>query len=208
MSGYIYLPIPTQEMHDFCNFWILGQNDKGKTPYRILENKHSGVVKKAFRYFDGVLSNVTPFDKVYILVHGHGSGSPCLGAPLGATKVMVRGFEEWTGGTLKKYTPIELAQLLKKESLPLNFVDLRVFACGSGVIPNRDGITASFAERLANELRKIGYMNIKVTGYLGTLQATYSIRMLDSETFTNTRHKGVYSSHGYLKPASLGKVIF
>ncbi|MBW5812513.1 MULTISPECIES: hypothetical protein [Yersinia] len=207
MSGYIYLPIPTQEMHDFCDFWTLGQKEKGKTPYRILENKHSGVVKKAFRYFDGVLSNVNPFDKVYILIHGDAFGSSYIGASLGAKKVMVRGSEEWTGGTLKKYSPIELAQLLKKESLPLNFVDLRLYACGSGLIPKKEGITASFAQRLANELRNIGYINIKVTGYLGTLQSVYSIRQLSPDTVTDTMHKGVYLDYS-LKPASLGKIIF
>lgn len=207
MSGYIYLPIPTQEMHDFCDFWTLGQKEKGKTPYKILENKHSGVVKKAFRYFDGVLRNVNPSDKVYILAHGGEFGSCYIGAPLGAKKVMQSGIERWTGGTLKRYSPIELAQLLKKESLPLNFVDLRVFACSSALVPNKNGITASFAQRLANELRNIGYRNIKVTGYLGTLQANYSIRQLSVDTFTDTCHKSVYLEYS-LMPASLGKVIF
>lgn len=207
MSGYIYLPISTQEMHDFCDFWTIGQKEKGKTPYKILENKHSGVVKKVFRNFDGVLKNVNSLDKVYILAHGAALGSSYVGAPLGAKKVIVRGYEGWTGGTLKKYSPIELAQLLKKENLPLNFVDLRVFACGSALIPNKDGITASFAQRLANELRNIGYRNIKVTGYLGTLQADYCIRNLSGGAFTDTCHKSVYLECS-LMPASLGKVIF
>jgi hypothetical protein len=209
MAGYIYLPVPTTEMMEFCSDWANGQKAKGKTSYPILFNQHSGLLKSARRHFGGgVLHRLTPQDKLYILSHGAATGSSFIGADRGNRKIVVRGITQWTGGTLKKYSPLELALLLIREKLPCNFVDLRVFACGSGIVPNKEGVEASFAQLLAEEMRKLGFKNIQVTGYLGSVRSSYSIRQLmPALDYTPDRHKGVDIDNHTIR-ASMAKVVF
>lgn len=211
MAGYIYLPVPTHEMIDFATDWQDGQRAKGKVPYQILKNFESGWRKGAVRALGkGVLRNVAAADKLYILAHGNSLGSAAIGAKRGATRSGLA----WTGGTSKKYTPDELADVLQAEGLPTNFVDLRVFACGSATTPATGAATASFAQRLKNAMVALGYNAIIVTGYEGALKTSYSQRK-DASTpsgWTPDDRKGsiVKDAHGGLEvvPASTKKVTF
>jgi hypothetical protein len=109
---------------------------------------------------------------------------------------------------MKKYSPAELAVLLEAEGLTKNFMDLRIYACGSGVEINS---TASFAQHLSREMRARGYRSIRVTGYLGLVKSSYSYRAIPPYGLdqTDTKHKGVYSPEiAEHFPASTRKVTF
>src|SRR5262245_23861660 len=116
MAGYIYLPVPTQEMLDFAHDWQQGQIEKGKTPYKILHNYEAGRLKGFLRNIGrGVLRNVVATDKLYVLAHGAANGSRRIGAERGGAKVLEAGVEKWEGGVMKSYTPAELAAVIQKE---------------------------------------------------------------------------------------------
>ncbi|EEJ9029295.1 hypothetical protein TL99_004537 [Salmonella enterica subsp. enterica] len=208
MSGYIYIPVPTPEMITCAKEWVSGQRDKGKTPYKILLNPRTGVVKDIYRKFSGVLSEIHAQNKLYIIIHGAERGSSYVGASRGAVCTLQNGINEWSGGTLKKYIPEEFARHLFKERLTLDFKDLRLFACGSGLIPNKKDIDACFAARLATSMRMLGYSNIQVTGYLGSVTTFYGTRQLRNGNYTESSHKGVTTSDGFVIPASMAKVTF
>lgn len=209
MAGYIYLPVPTAEMLDFCNEWLKGQKLKGKSPYVVLYNQYNSFIKGVMRQIGfGVLSDLKSNDILYILSHGGAKGSSFIGAKKGNVKTNCRGVTHWEGGILKKYSPQELASLLKKEKLPMNFVDLRVYCCGSALVPDKSGVDKSYAQRLAIEMRKIGYANVKITGYLGSVRSSYAIRQIPFlSEYTTSIHKGV-EIDGKILPASTKKVIY
>lgn len=209
MAGYIFIPVATPEMLEFAHNWQQGQQEKGKTPYQILHSAESGWQKGARQKLGlGALKCVTAADKVYILAHGAALGSSAIGACRGGEKVAAFGSDQWQGGTLKSYTAAALARLLEKEGLAKHNMDVRVFACGSGNTPAT--ATRSFAEELALELRALGYPNgLRVTGYLGSVRSSYSIRQIPHQmgSYTPGHHKGVEIG-GEIFPASTHKVVF
>ncbi|MGR6838868.1 hypothetical protein ACU5DF_07020 [Aliivibrio wodanis] len=210
MTSYIYIPVATPEMCAFAEDWQQGQIAKGKQPYQILSNCESGILKGIKRKAKlGVLRDVSVSDKVYILAHGHGLGSSAIGARRGAKKELKLGIENWQGGDLKKYTPLDLAEVLKDEGLRTGFQDLRVFACGSANVPPKEGCTSSFAQGLAEALRECGYNSIKVTGYQGMVKTSYAHRTIApmSSQFSADKHKGVVIGNQIL-PASTKRVVF
>jgi len=146
-------------------------------------------------------------DKVYILSHGSALGSQFVGARRGAKKVYEQGLPKWKGGTMQKYSPDELADLLEGEGLPTDFKDLRVFSCGSGLV--LQGTVVAFAQGLAQALRGLQYNNIKVTGCLGAVKASYASRQVPDSMgkYTDEKHKGVIID-GEIFPASTQKVVF
>lgn len=208
MAGYIYIPIPTLEMLEFAQDWQDGQRLKNKEPYQILKNAYdSGWRKGAMRNLGfGALKNVTAVDKVYILAHAAALNCKIV-ANRGATK---QGLNNWVGGTPKSYSPQALATVLRNEKLPLTFSDLRVFACGSGIVPADS--TVSFAQGLAQALRFLGYAHISVTGYLGNVKTSYAPRKEQNAAgqLTQTFHKGVEITNigTEIFPASSRKVTF
>jgi hypothetical protein len=206
MAGYIYIPAPTPEMREFAKDWQDGQRRKGKTPYVILQNYDSGWRKGFLRAIGrGVLRNVQAADKLYILAHGAALGSRFIGAERGAVKQGTN----WVGGTLKKYSPDRLAQVMKDEGLKTGFQDLRVFACGSALIKANSAMTISFAGGLKNALVALGYANIRVTGYQGSVRSSYSVRQVPGQMgqYTAGEHKGVEIG-GQIYPADTHKVVF
>ncbi|HET9646440.1 MAG TPA: hypothetical protein VFP68_24475 [Burkholderiaceae bacterium] len=195
-------------MLEFAETWREGQRAKGKTPYELLYNENSGWLKGTRLGLGlGVLKKVTAADKVYIVCHGNPNGSRNIGANRGATRQSSAGIDQWEGGTLKQYDAAGLANLLNREGLPLQFIDLRVFACGSGVVP--DGSAESFAQGLAQAMRALGYRSIRVTGYLGAVRSSYAIRQVPNQLgeYTDDRHKGV-EINGEILPAHTHKVVF
>lgn len=206
MAGYIYLPIPTQEMLNFAADWRQGQTDKGKTPCTVLHNYESGWRKGFMRKVGlGVLRNIAASDKLYVLAHGSSRGSRKIGARRGAQKGLDRGVERWTGGTMKAYTPDELAEVIQKEGLLTSFVDLRVFACGSGLVP--EGETRAFSEQLCESLVALGYNLIQVTGYAGAVRTSYVTRQTSDGGYTKGTHRGV-EIDGHIYKSSEFKVVF
>lgn len=208
MPGYIYLPVPTQEMLDFARDWTEGQRAKGKTPYTVVHNRYvSGLMKGLMRHTGhGVLRNIAATDKLYILAHGAATGSKRIGGWRGMH--FDAGTNDWEGGTLKGYTADQMARALEGEGLIKSFVDLRVFACGSGLVPPpKSGETQSFAERLRTALRGRGYNHVAVTGYLGSVKPAYDLRSVGIDQFTTEQHKGIEVG-GRVFVASSQKVTF
>jgi hypothetical protein len=206
MAKYIFLPVPTQEMLKFAENWREGQIANGKTPNPILHNYESGWRKGFMRGVGlGVLRNVVATDTVYVLAHGAAKGSRKIGASRGGEKNLVRGVEEWTGGELKGYTPEALASVIQKEGLLSSFVDLRVFACGSGLIP--DGESRAYAEGLCEALAALGYALIQVTGYAGSVRSSYANRRDGATGITKGEHRGV-EIDGAIYKSSEFKVVF
>ena len=207
MAGYIYLPIPTQEMLKFAANWREGQTNKGKTPYAVLHNYESGWGKGLRRRVGlGVLRNVIASDRLYVLAHGSAKGSKKIGARRGATAEVTAGMERWKGGVMKAYTPDELAEVIQKEGLLTSFVDLRVFACGSGLVPA--GETRAFSEKLCESLVAQGYNLIQVTGYAGAVRSSYSTRQIPGSIgYTKSEHRGV-EIDGHIYKSSDFSVVF
>jgi hypothetical protein len=184
MPGYIYLPVPTQEMLNFADQFRDSQNTQGKERYSILHNYESGWRKGFTRAIGlGVLRNVAAKDKLYVISHGATMGSRFTGARRGAEQ---QG-NEWKGGEYKKYSPAQLAQVIHKEGLTTSFVRLYLFICGSGLVPANQA--KSFAEGLATELGGLGYGHIRVVGYLGEVSADKGFGVLRS---TGPRGGGYY----------------
>lgn len=206
MAGYIYLPVATAEMKEFARDWQDGQRRKGKVPYAILHNYESGWRKGFLRAIGrGVLRNVLASDKLYIVAHGAALGSRFIGSERGAVK---KG-NDWVGGTFKKYSPDQLATVLKNEGLRTDFIDLRVFACGSALVPQGVNATVSFAQGLKNALVGLGYAHLQVTGYQGAVKASYALRQVPGHfgQLTAGEHKGVEIG-GHIYPAGTRKVVF
>jgi hypothetical protein len=204
MAGYIYLPVPTQEFFEHAKKWTNGLLEKGKVPHKLLYNYEQGWRKGFTRRIGlGVLRNVANTDKLYIICHGAGQGSRKIGGERGGT------FDgrEWSGGVMKAYTAEQLAKVIESEGLAKSFIDLRVFACGSGLVPPVEGETRSFAEKLKISLVRLGYSRIEVTGYLGSIYANYSNRRLGMVDYTPDIHKGVIVN-GVVWPTSSKKVVF
>ena len=130
-----------------------------------------------------------------MLCHGDSAqGGPTIGAYRGAKYNEFGGpSEKWIGGVDKSYTARQLATVIQREQLIKSFVDLRVFACGSGVVPPT-AAARSYAEDLKDALRALGYSHIRVTGYKGLVYADYAYRKM-----------GVVG--GYTKETSKGVVI-
>jgi len=190
MAGYIYLPVPTQEMLGFAKDWQVGQRAQGFVPYEILKNYEAGWRKGFVRGIGrGVLRGLSAQDKLFVLCHGRAGGSGEIGAERGAKRAKSAG-DHWVGGVMKSYTPAGLALAMKKEELLKSFIDLRMFVCGSAVVPT--GQAQSFAERYALEMGALGYKHLWVTGYLGSVRTNYAPRALGrGDGVTPTAHKGV-----------------
>lgn len=108
----------------------------------------------------------------------------------------------------KKYSSDELANLLVKEGLTRAFVDLRIFSCGSALVPPVDHETKSFAENLLFSMRRLGYSNLRISGYNGSVRSAYSYRQIMSTAdYTASQHKGVEIGI-YILRAKDGRTIF
>ncbi|EJA1141624.1 hypothetical protein WJ707_004746 [Escherichia coli] len=109
-------------------------------------------------------------DRLYVIAHGN-------------TAVIGDGVR----GT-KKLEPKDLAKLLCYAGLQHDFEDLRLFSCYSGVSKN----FASYAQRLKEALKSLGYKDIRVTGYLGMVDCSRDFRFLrDGSDFYTKRTKGI-----------------
>ena len=210
MAGYIWLPVHTDflpaniqvgslGLKSMAAQWNSGRLAKNKTTYTILNNPfESGPSKGIYRgVFGGCLGSLTAGDKLYILLHGISSPGKTIASHLGATRSSALG---------KSYTPAGLAMLMKKEELHKDFVNISLYACDSGV-----GGGDSFACRLKEALKHIGYSHIRVTGYLGEVSTSYVHRYADSTqyTFTSDKCKGLtIPAKGFSERASNSKVTF
>lgn len=209
MPGYIFLPVPSQEMLGIAQDWVEGQKAKGKPGYGILRNYYQeGWKKGALRDIEyGALRNVAANDKLYVMLHGGAMGSKSVGAARGGMNVSPNAAPKWEGGVMKEYTPEGLAKVIEREGLITSFVDLRMYACGSGLMP--EGEAKSFAERLQNALYDRDYKLVRVTGYLGSVKTSYVERLEKGSVDKRTpaSHKGIATKDGYFRPKDF-KVVF
>lgn len=185
--------------------WQNGQKekkDKNKTaytvpvPYTVLYNYEAGWRKGFMRKIGlGVLRNVVANDRLYVLAHGGPQGSRHIAAARGARQVCEMGVFHWEGGVTKSYDPEQLAAVIEAEGLLKSFVDLRIFACGSALVPAPvdNEKTRSFAENLLFAMRDLGYHLIQVTGYQGSVRSAYAPRSVKGNALelTSEMHKGV-----------------
>ncbi|HDZ8902472.1 hypothetical protein AB2912_23945 [Escherichia coli] len=117
-------------------------------------------------------------DRLYVIAHGN-------------TAVIGDGVR----GT-KKLEPKDLAKLLCDAGLQHDFEDLRLFSCYSGVSKN----FASYAQRLKEALKSLGYKDIHVTGYLGMVDCSRDFRFLrDGSDFYTKRTKGITPEKDLIK---------
>jgi hypothetical protein len=219
----IYLPVATGESRSLAATWNSGRQKKNKPVCTVIECPDQRMRKMLRRLTNRLLSGVGANDKLYILAHGL-SASGGLNQP--AVQIgMDRGSEKkslwpeiWAGGVWKGYTPKALAAHLEAEGLTKQIVDVRVFACGTGVA--QLAALPSFAQQLKNELVQRGYLQVLVTGYLGETTINYNNRKYVQGTgpaqhanphmaeYTATAHKGTKDGSGDWVPASTRKVTF
>lgn len=193
---YMYVPVSNLEFRKQIEGMNEGRKTKGKKPYNLIIRSDSQAGKVNDKLSTGLLRSVSASDRLYVAAHGIPQ-SDRIGCTL-------------DNGERRYSKAPEFAQHLKNEGLHTNFVDLRILSCYSGIAPNRNGFTEPFAESLAKELRKIGFLKIKVTGYLGIVQPLYLRRSIaESIRFTPETHKGVWSEKDKeYYAASARKVVF
>jgi hypothetical protein len=210
MAGYIWLPVNTDflptntqagslGLKGMAEQWNSGRLGNAKSTYPVLNNAfESGLMKGIYRgVFGGCLGSLAVGDKLYILLHGISSPGQSIATHVGATR---------SSGSRKHYTPAGLALLMKNEELHKDFVHISLYACDSGV-----GKADSFACRLKEALKHIGYSHIRVTGYLGEVSTSYVHRYSDftQSTFTSDKCKGlIIPAKGFSGRASNSKVTF
>ena len=150
MTTWIYLPVPTQEMRDFASGLQLGGQ------FTLSNHFVSGKGKAISRFFGGCLDGVSPWDTLLLICHGATGGSRFTGAQ--------------RADGLKKYSPEELAAVIRKEGLTKSFIDLKLLVCGGGLrtVKGDD----PFAQRTCEALKGDGYSQIRVTGYLGDVSTS------------------------------------
>ncbi|WP_157937604.1 hypothetical protein [Oceaniglobus roseus] len=203
MATFIYCPVMTGEMAFLARKWNEGRAAIGKPPHLVIGAADSGRTKALRRAFvGGDLGAVAADDKLYLLAHGYwnaGEGAVVVGARRGdfQTGGSLQGYT-LTGGADKIYTPDQLARHLDKEGLRKDFVDLRLFCCGTGLdaVSQVHGPLAPYAQRLRLAMAARGHDRVAVTGYLGSVSASHDDRpeagviSLYGAAFLG-RHKGV-----------------
>jgi hypothetical protein len=201
----IYLPVATPEMVEMATKLNTGRTGKGKTGYNIIQCTDSGAAKWARRqqHNKRLLLNVPATEKLYVLIHGiedqHDQPVGLVGVRRGAEAVQSHGVTTWVGGKRRTYTPLTLAKHLNSEALTKQIVDLRLFACYSGVPSGKLPQNVSFAEALKTEMRGLGYNSVQVTGYFGALGDGYLHASMGGN---NAAHKQGMTAN----PASFGKL--
>ncbi len=215
-----YLPVAVPETIQMAQSLSSGRQSKGKAAYNIIQCSDSGAPKWSRRQRGkGLLQQVANPEKLYVLLHGliDMAGSPTgrVGAQRGAVATQKGHKTLWVGGTMRAYTPDDLAEHLEAEELGKQFIDLRVFCCHSGA-PSAALGNHSFAAALKDSMRALGYNSIVVTGYRGALSSFYGhcdyerntkgIRRSPAPHLTATMHKNVGIGNGQV--ASLHKVQF
>lgn len=169
--SYIYLPIGSEEMLDFANDWNEARRKRNEPELPVIATTSSGALKVMRRLCgEGNLRLVGVTDTLYVIVHGAAEGSRFVGASRGGRKDTSGVRVEWVGGKLKKWSPPEFARHLQKEGLPKGFRHLRLLACGSAL--KSDLADESYAKGLFRALRALGYAQIEVVGYLGSVRFT------------------------------------
>jgi hypothetical protein len=201
--SYIYIPVPTSEMNSFVTDWNTGRQNKQKALHVVLRPAFRGTMKALRRGLSyGCLSGIPAGAKLYVLAHGNPFGSLTIGAARGATQTAGPG-GAWSGGTWKTYDAAQLAAAIQAEGLAPGFQDLRVFACGSSVVPA--GHAQAFADGLKTALGLLGYNAIHVTGYGGAAHTAY----IQSELWTDDQpHKTVSPQGRAVSRARDAKVVF
>ena len=192
MTGHIWLPVNTPEMKNFAKEMNEGRRASGKPEFKVHVNASAKGKMKAVRrkLGGGCLKGVQ--GKLYIIVHGGGKGSASVGAS--------------RSGILKKYSPNDLAKAAEAEGLGKKIRDVRMYACGSAVAPKG---MAPFGARFAESLRNLGYDNVKVTGYLGSLYAAAgtALKKGSSDEYHETKHRTVLVD-SMMRRASEYKKVF
>lgn len=174
-----YLPIGTPEMIAMAQSLSNGRATKhGGAGCTLICCTDSGATKwRRRKVGHGLLRNVAAHEKMYVLTHGlvNAEKEPVgtVGARRNATPTGALVGKKWTGGTMRSYTPQSLAEHLLAEDLTLQYVDLRLFICYSGVTSNHLPGNVSFAEALRDSMRALGFGRIVVTGYKGALGSSY-----------------------------------
>ncbi len=214
----VYVPVADDEVVSHAQALWKGKTEKAQAEghsvrIRLIVCTDSGLAKAARRRRgEGLLRHVEPVDKLYVMAHSVWTAKD---DPDGETLAGIGGDR---GGRTRLYDPEILARHLRAEGLTRQFVDLRMFACNSGVgQASLGGLT--FAGELARELRALGYASILVTGYLGEVKGGYATRRFEPNHAgihkgrndplnTANFHKGVKLPDGLWGVASLHRVRF
>lgn len=198
MNKFIFLPVPTEDLQAGSQNFQEGLQEKGKEPYKVLQNRFSsGRLKGLMRSFSGCLAEVKAGDTVYIMLHG-------IGYPTAGSFVPTFVGGNRSPGNKKSYTPSSLAEVLQEEGLTKQVGQVKLFACGSGL----DTEAGSWASRLKIEMQRFGFGPVIVTGYLGDVRPSYAPRHTANGGYTDEEHKGIELNDGFIYRASEHKVSF
>ena len=183
MANYIFLPIASHSLRvgsKYFSLWFSHQ--MGVCISAVLESYYESGWKKgiARRLGHGCLKEITSTDTLYIMAHGYGFP--------GFRRIV----ERRDGDELKSYNAEQLANVLFSEGLRLNFRNLHLLSCGSGLM-NKSVLDSdkvlidsklisknmhknSFARQVCDAMKIKGYSQIQVTGYLGNIHIIPAMR--------------------------------
>ncbi|OUS27642.1 hypothetical protein A9Q99_14485 [Gammaproteobacteria bacterium 45_16_T64] len=180
MAIYIYLPVPGPQMISLSGM-------VAKTLGGTVLQATSGIARRTGY---GCLSRLHPSDTLFIFTHGAGRADTATIAAKqhGWLPTQRQTFnaetEHWEGGVFKAFTTEQLAEDLRLEGLPLNFMDVRVLACGGGYA----GTLSPWVGRFCTKLSRT-HVFVEVTGYQGFVHISPgSIRVEDKSGGSNTFH--------------------
>jgi hypothetical protein len=101
-------------------------------------------------------------------------------------------------GRYKTYSPEEMAALLEKEGLTKAISRVNVFSCGSGLASIQ---IPAWAQRLKEQMIRIGFLEVAVGGYTTDLYPSYTFRYVAALTgiqLSQGTHKGAYTEGSFI----------
>ncbi|WLQ16278.1 hypothetical protein O5O45_10155 [Hahella aquimaris] len=193
MASYIYLPVVGPEMI------ALSAQLAGVLNATVIQKPRLRLPTSP-----GCLSRLHATDTLYIFTHGAGRGDTATIAAkengwLPRNRQHYdRETEHWVGGVFKAFTTEQMADDLRAEGLPLNFIDMHVLACGGGYA----GALSPWVGRFCTKLSRT-HVFVEVTGYQGFVHVSSgSIRVEDrnergARSFYSLEEKAVVYRSGY-----------
>ena len=177
MAIYIYLPVPGPQMISLSRM-------VAKTLGGTVISATSVIARRSGH---GCLARLHPSDTLFIFTHGAGRADTATIAAKqngwlpGQRQTFNEASDHWEGGVFKAFTTEQLAEDLRQEGLPLNFMDVRVLACGGGYAGTLSPWVARFCTKLART-----HVFVEVTGYQGFVHISPgSIRVEDKSGGSN-----------------------
>jgi hypothetical protein len=233
-GGYLYFPIATEELiSEYAELWNDGRKQKGKSTYPVLGSLENGTSKMLRRIRgQGLLKDVLPGKKLYIVSHGtgdyktvsklaNGERAPQrretlahdlakrIGLPFGKIPTLkeAKGTpapKRWNqDGTAIRRAYTPEALAKHMAAEGLNKNHTDIRLFSCGS-GTSTGTEESFARRFYVAMHGLGYKKLVVYGYLGELRSAYSSKPVKGhpERMLPSEYKGVEREGGVRYRAS------